>query len=102
MLSTSGTLGLSTCAPYIKIKNLDGTTYKHPCDLVIAIDRFLMSECPRDMTKTQLDYAIEFVQYEDENTDRADLDALNSLFAQIVISRKSCEEIQGGGCGKVY
>lgn len=99
MLLQAGSLSHSTCEPYIKIKNLDGVSYKHPCDLVVAIDKFMMSECPKSMTKTQLDYAIEFTKNNDSDVGRADLDALDVLFAEIVISGKECNEIQGVVCG---
>lgn len=101
MLSSAGSIGRSTAKPYDTFHKLDGDVYVFGCDTVNAIDAFLMNECSKNMTSTQLEYVKDLVKYEDNLLVRDDLIALDALLYEMVIGGKSCIEIQRGNCGTI-
>jgi len=100
MLASAGNIGYITRQPYEKLSGLDGYKYLIDCDTVAAIDRFFMSECSRDMTQTDIDYALDLIEYENTGVGRADIVALDQILAMMVVDGMSCATIQGAisGC----
>lgn len=100
MVATAGDLGTITRQPYERLMGLDGFKYLIDCDTIASIDRFLMSECSRNMTDTDVAYAMDFIEFQKSRIGRMDIIALNDTLLNMVVSGKNCITLQGeiSGC----
>lgn len=100
MLSTAGVLGDISRQPYTVLQSLDDAVYVYDCDTIEAIDAFMMSECSRNMTKTDIQTAKDFAAYQDGLWSRDDLVDLDRMLSLMVTQNMDCISAQGAisGC----
>lgn len=97
MLAYAGTLGKTTELPYSVVSTANGEQTLIDCDSVAAIDRYMLHEDSRNMTKADMDLFHDLVRYSDGDIEaRHDIIALDQMLVAMVQSGNPCSVIKGG------
>jgi hypothetical protein len=84
--------------PFFKLQKLNGIKHIFECRYVDLIDGYMVSECSANMLRSDIDHFNDFIKYQDSELIRPDLEDLDDLLVQMVLTDTDCMTLQGANC----